>query len=282
MRDDQPRGFNLGGERSMAINLIIVTGVIYVVDMLFGSSNPQLRQGLYLHSDLFQSSWGVWQLLTYGFMHSPSSEPNGIFHVLMNMYGLFLFGRPVEAKYGRIEFLRLYLTMIVFSGAVWLGVQSIFGGVGSVVGASGAVVGIAIIFCLSFPQRRLYLMGLIEIPAWALGIAFITIDLFNAIGIGGENIAWQAHLAGAAFGFLYFWFKWNLGAIFPSRWASSLARLKRKPRLKIHDPEARNKNKDSQADRLLDKVHREGEESLTAKERKILEDYSRRMRQKHQ
>ena len=55
------------------------------------------------------------------------------------------------------------------------------------------------------------------------------------------------------------------------------------PQLKVHDPEVeeRYREMDDEADRLLDKVHREGEASLSEKERRLLEDYSRRMRQKH-
>ncbi len=61
-----------------------------------------------------------------------------------------------------------------------------------------------------------------------------------------------------------------------------LGRLfKRRPDLKVHRPSEYYRDLDEQADRLLEKVHREGESSLSPKERRILEDYSRRMRQKH-
>jgi hypothetical protein len=51
--------------------------------------------------------------------------------------------------------------------------------------------------------------------------------------------------------------------------------------LKLHDPETYYHDLDSEADALLAKIHRLGEDSLTHEERKKLEDYSRRMRQKH-
>jgi hypothetical protein len=60
-------------------------------------------------------------------------------------------------------------------------------------------------------------------------------------------------------------------------------KVKSRPKLKIHDPERDdpNRKQDEEADRILDKVNREGMESLTSKERRILEEYSRRMRKKH-
>jgi hypothetical protein len=59
------------------------------------------------------------------------------------------------------------------------------------------------------------------------------------------------------------------------KWPSS------KPKLKVHQPEERLTVLDEQADAVLDKLHREGIESLSPRERKILEEYSRRMQQKH-
>jgi hypothetical protein len=48
----------------------------------------------------------------------------------------------------------------------------------------------------------------------------------------------------------------------------------------VHDPEAYYEDLDAEADQLLEKVAREGEGSLSARERRVLEAYSRRMRQK--
>ena len=61
----------------------------------------------------------------------------------------------------------------------------------------------------------------------------------------------------------------------------AMKRIKRKPKLRVHDPDADPQTGDSQADALLAKVNREGMDSLTSREKRILEEYSRRMRQKH-
>jgi len=71
-------------------------------------------------------------------------------------------------------------------------------------------------------------------------------------------------------------------------WAQTLKQQYRVVRLDLTgsgltgpDVEDRYEVLDKQADQVLQKLHREGQESLTSKERRILEDYSRRMKQKH-
>ena len=121
-------------------------------------------------------------------------------------------------------------------------------------------------------------MFVLPVPAWVLGVFII---LGNVFGLGSPtNVAYDVHLVGAAFAGAYFYFKWNLGRLVtwpkfsPSKW-------KPKPRLKLHEPENRYADLDRRADRILEKVHREGADTITAEERRILDDYSRRMRQKH-
>ena len=54
------------------------------------------------------------------------------------------------------------------------------------------------------------------------------------------------------------------------------------PRLKVHNPqEPAEDGLESRADEILEKLHRHGEASLSARERRILEEYSRKMKQKH-
>ena len=56
---------------------------------------------------------------------------------------------------------------------------------------------------------------------------------------------------------------------------------KPKPKLRVHDPDEQYSGSDAEGDALLEKVNQRGIDSLTAREKKILEAYSRRMRQKH-
>ena len=93
-------------------------------------------------------------------------------------------------------------------------------------------------------------------------------------------------LVGAAFAIGYYKFGWNLGRLVPSglsgRAAGFRQVFKPKPQLRVHDPdEHASGSDDAEGDALLEKVNRLGIDSLTSRERKTLEDYSRRMRQKH-
>ncbi len=141
---------------------------------------------------------------------------------------------------------------------------------------------IVILFVLNFPRQLLYIWGVLPVPAWALGIFFVVGDLLGfAQGnqAGGVQVANIAHLAGAGFAFIYFRSKLNLGRFVPSRLSEMKGSLFR-PKLRIHDPEKEALDLGRQVDAILEKISREGEDSLTKKERRTLEEASRRYQQR--
>ena len=127
----------------------------------------------------------------------------------------------------------------------------------------------------------LLLFFVIPVPAWVVGILIIVMNVAGANGVGDSHVAYDVHLIGAAFALAYFKFKWNLGSLVPHNLASFTKSLKPKPKLRVHDPDERHSGSDAEGDALLEKVNQHGIDSLTSRERKVLEDYSRRMRQKH-
>jgi hypothetical protein len=92
-----------------------------------------------------------------------------------------------------------------------------------------------------------------------------------------DNVAHSVHLAGAAFAWVYFKAGIKLSPLVPRR---------RRGKLKVHDPdqlppsrtELRMQKLVDQGDAILAKIQQHGEESLTSKERRTLERYSRHMR----
>jgi membrane associated rhomboid family serine protease len=268
-REDDSGGL-LGG-RTMVVNIILFTVGCYVAQLLF----PGIENWLALSSGVITHPWRLGQLLTYGFMH----DRNNIFHVAFNMLFLWFCGREIEAIYGPREFLRVYLTLIVMSGLVWAvsvlpNPQSL-----PLVGASGGVTGIMMLYTLHFPRRLIYIWGVLPVPVWAMMAFFLIGDFMDtAKRLPGDYVAHIAHLAGALFGFIYFRSGWNLGHFVPERWTEILKR----PRLKLHDPEPEEPDLSRQVDQILEKIHRQGEASLTKKERQTLEEASRRYQRRRQ
>ncbi len=205
-------------------------------------------------------------------------DPHDIRHILFNMFGLWLFGTDVEAIYGRSEFVRVYCTAIVLAGLAWAGFAAVSGGP-PLVGASGGIMGVMILFVMHFPRRVFYIWAILPIPAWGLGVMYVAIDLLGA-SHNTDNVAHVAHLAGAAFGGVYFYTGMNLGRLVPRRVSTTLFRLR--PQLRIHDPQEDTRDLGQQVDEILAKISDQGEASLTKKERKTLEEASRRYQRRRE
>lgn len=270
-----------GGQSIVNILLMINIGV-FVADMFTGET---LHAYLGLPSNLVQEPWRVYGLITYGFAHASWGSDTGIWHILMNMFMLWMFGREVESRLGRLEFLRFYLASVLIAGLVWLAyVNLVYPRPGLLVGASGAVWGVVALFIFNDPKRTLLLWFVLPVPAWLI-CAFIIIG--SIVGMRGEShVAHEAHLAGIAFAAAYHYLGWNLGRLSPRGFSLSMPRM-RKPNLRVHHPsetedvESSYRQLEEEGDRILHKIQTQGEESLTDAERQTLERYSRRMRQKH-
>lgn len=266
-------GVHLGSEWSVVGKLIAVNAIVYIATSIFGDD---LRRWLAASPESLTEPWKIWQLLTYGFVHAETPS-----HVIWNMFSLFVFGRDVESVYGRKEFTRIYLVSIVLGGLTFA-VRNLLGSSDAVVvGASGAVTTIILLFCIHFPKRTLLLMFVLPVPAWSIGLLIIVGNVMG-LAAGEANVAFDVHLAGAAFAIAYYKFGWHMGRWTPG-FSGAGKLLKPKPKLKIHEPTGGDpyQSLDAQADQLLAKVKREGVDSLSESERRLLEDYSRRMRQKH-
>lgn len=275
-RDDQSPGVSLG-QHSMVTKIIVVTAAVYLVNAFLPKFD--LMEAMASSAEDLFKPWLWWRFLTSGFAHAP----NDIRHILFNMAGLFFLGRSVETKLGPAEFLRFYLVAIVL-GSLAQALRSYLMHPGAEAwigcyGASGAVFAVVILFVCYYPKATLLVFFVIPAPAWAVGVFYIVISILGANGFGDARVAHDVHLVGVAFGFAYYYFRWNFAGLVPG--GGMLKALKRKPKLRVHDPDADYQARDSQADALLEKVNREGMDSLSAREQKILEEYSRRMRQKH-
>jgi membrane associated rhomboid family serine protease len=280
-RREEPRPF-LSAPRSMVAAIIIVNVALWIADFFTPETGAGrwLSDHLAVHVDTITRPWMWWQFVTYGFAHSPLNFQ----HILFNMLALFFLGPPVERAYGPKEFLRVYLAMVVFAGIVWSGVNAMYGtaGLAQAYGASAAVTGVVVLFALNFPRETILLFFVLPIPAWAFGVLIVVMNLYGEMFDPTSHIAYSMHLAGAAFAFVYYRRQWNFGRLTESLHLSQFS-FRRQPRLRVHQPEEEpeaESDLNREVDRILEKISRQGEASLTAKERKTLETASREYQRK--
>ena len=283
-RDDAEYGYSgpVGSTAWSMISIIIaINVVVFVLDMFTpvtvtdSAGNPiyhLLGQWLALASDRV---YFVWNWLTYGFTHAPMDDPGvGIWHILGNMLTLFFLGRAVEQRMGSQEFLSFYLVAVVASGLGAVVIAWLSGGGVSLVGASGAVTAVVAVFIMWFPNQTLLIWGILPIPAWLLGVLMVASNLGYAFS-ANSHVSWQAHAVGAVFGVLYLKGGWRFGPLGLDRLKDS---FKDRPKLKLHDPDAKALKLQAEADRILAKINQSGENSLTSGERRTLNKYSQSLR----
>ena len=138
----------------------------------------------------------LWQFVTYAFLHG------GLMHIIGNMLFLYIFGNNVNDKLGHIAYISFYLGGAVFSGVGHSLLNS-----APALGASGAVAAVTGAYLVLFPQSLITVLywfifiGTIEIPAiYFIGIKLILVD--NVISRYTPHVAYDAHLAGYAFGII--------------------------------------------------------------------------------
>ena len=212
----------------IVLNLIIINVLVYVAQTLTGG-----LQGSDTATDLFalhhykSTYFQPYQVVTHMFMHG------GFFHLLFNMFALWMFGTMVERVWGAKKFLIFYF--ICGLGAAFFQMGSYAFDWWAVdhailtddvlvqyqqrlreqatVGASGAIMGVLAAFGYLFPNTEMIIFPIpIPIKAkWAI-MGMIALDVFGGVvKVQGDNIAHFAHIGGALIGFLLvlYWNKTN-------------------------------------------------------------------------
>jgi len=212
------RGFN--AIPPVIKNLIIINVLVWLAELTFGEG---FVSALSLH--FYKSpEFGIWQLITYMFLHSPQM----LTHILFNMFGLWMFGSTLENLWGSKRFILFYFIcgigaalMQMAASAIEMNIlmnnlaqgkilqaefiergQDIYNGIA--LGASGAVMGVFAGFAYTFPNTPLFIMFIpIPIKAKYVMIGLILIDLFGGINPKyGGGVAHFAHVGGALIGFI--------------------------------------------------------------------------------
>ncbi len=267
--------------------LLIVNIAVYVMQLITreGVAGGPVTEALILIPQKVLDGQ-VWRLLTHAFLHDPSNP----FHIIFNMWVLWLFGGYMEELYGRWEFLAFYLTAAVMGGLAFMAQAALgwhlpLGLNSAALGASGAVTAVIILCAFHYPNLTILLFFVLPVPIWALAVFQVIQDSFGLLGgRSGANIGFSAHLGGAAFAALYFQMHWRLLTFWPKfrSWKSQRSR----PRLRVFRGEEESREPvpvatippavdvdeqlEAKLDAVLEKVARTGQSSLTDAEKQIL------------
>jgi membrane associated rhomboid family serine protease len=257
-----PRGIT----RAVKYLLLANTG-IFILELawgsqlirLFGLTPVMVRQGF------------IWQPVTYMFLHG------GLFHLLFNMFALWMFGCEIERTWGSREFLKYYFITGIGAGLLTLVLS--FNSRTPTIGASGAIFGILIAFALMFPDRLIYLYFLLPVKAKYVVAFFAVIELLASFGHTSDGIGHFAHLGGMLVGYVYLKADWRFSTFFRlSTFRSRLRNLAHKRRMRAVDKKKeRERRLMDDVDRILEKISQVGYGSLTREEKKILEEASRHL-----
>jgi membrane associated rhomboid family serine protease len=156
---------------------------------------PALEYFLGLNPDLITQKFMFWQFGTYMFLHG------GVFHILINMLMLYMFGNELERLWGTRRFLKYY-----FITGIGAGVCSWIVGIHNpaiTIGASGAIYGLLLAYGITYPNRIVYLNFLFPIKVKWMVLIMGAVAFFSSISGTQTGIAHIAHLGGMLVGYVY-------------------------------------------------------------------------------
>jgi len=207
-------------------NLIILNIIVFIATLINREFMTAEFALFYPTSRYFH--W--WQILTHMFMHG------GFWHILFNMYTLWLFGSVVENIIGSKKFLLFYFICGLGAAGLHLGVeflqmQSFMEGAAlgnnvalqniavikltPTVGASGAIYGVLIGYAMLFPASKMTLLfPPVTLSAKWMVIVFAAIELLTGVTGTVAGVAHFAHLGGMLIGWLMIFYWRKRGKLF--------------------------------------------------------------------
>lgn len=273
------------------VGVFVTVTLINIILQLFNRSAFSLFEWLSLPASFPRFITQPWSIFTYMFMHSD------LMHILFNMLWLFWFGQLFLYFFSAKHLRGLYILGGICGGILYMISFNVFPyfrpiiGISSMVGASASVLAIVLATAYREPnyQVRLLLFGSVRLKYLAL-IVVLTDLLFLTSSNAGGHIA---HIGGALAGL---WFAASLKkGVDVTSWINktldaiqsifSYKPKKRKPKMKVHyandrqkdyDYNARKKVKTEEIDHILDKLKKSGYESLSTEEKKSLFDASKK------
>lgn len=266
-----------GGPGGVLLWLVAINVLVFITDrILTGSTRGNVLSPSRWGWFSLDESWQVWRLVTYQFLHAD------FFHLLGNLIFLWIFGQYMERYWGSKRFLAFYLLSGV-GGAVVYGLVSLVPAVANtapfipLVGASASVFGLMVGCWMKFPKEEIrFILMPFGFTIQLLCGLYLFFNILQVLaGSYGAGSA-TAHLGGALFGFLLM--KWSRVLNLADRLnpqaiqdGVNKGRYERKVKREAHSR--------AEIDRILAKVSEHGLQSLTKKEKKVLQQDTQRLNQ---
>jgi membrane associated rhomboid family serine protease len=169
----------------------------------------------------------LWQLVTYLFLHAPTS----ILHVVFNLLAMWMFGGDIERHWGGRKYLTYWLVCGIGAGLCVTAFGAPRGVVTPTVGASGAIYGLILAYGSIFAERRVLWSFLFPIKARTFAWIFFVIAFVSSLSQPGDGVSHLAHLGGMVVGWLYLKRAWRVDRL----WNEILWRIRRR-RFKVMPP----------------------------------------------
>jgi membrane associated rhomboid family serine protease len=222
----------------------------------------------------------IWRLVTFVFCHDRDNP----FSLVFNMIAVWYLGSSLERMYGSRELLWFYLFSALVCGVIFVcfGLKLFLPA--PLMGANPCVIAMLALFATHFPRQEILFFGLIPMQIRVLLAIYVVVDIYYILrAFSGQgawtSVAYMSELWGAAFGYVYRQQRWRLASIGDhfdlSRLRRTIRRASTARNLKVFQPDVTS-NLDEQVDAILAKIHEHGSESLTDRERSILQRASDR------
>lgn len=236
-------------------NLILINVVVFLTSML----NENIFYYFGLNDYVFKGE--LWRLVSYAFLHA------GFGHLFFNMLGLYMFGSEVVYEIGERNFLKMYIIAVIIGAVLHVAISSIFFKTGLTVGASGGVYAVLTSFAVFNPYAVVYVFFILPLKAWFAVTLFVIFDILGGIS-GRSVVAHFVHIGGAL-----------TGLIFTLIYKGTFYRLLESIKDKLSGS-YRIDVAEEEIDRILDKILIYGVNSLTKEEKRKLDEYSKKARNK--
>ncbi len=237
--------------------LLIANIGVFLVALLIPRVQYHVYQWFQLDARSVGQAVQVWRLVTYQFLH----DPHFVWHIFFNMLGLFMLGPTLERHWGGRRFLLFYLGCGVVGALFYYFLVAVrVLPAGEMVGASGAILGMLAACAILFPHFVVFIF-IFPVPIRIAAVVFSAVYLVTIL-TGGANAGGDAaHLGGMAAGALYVLSQ------------SMRDRLKLKLRAGRWEKRiASQRNLQAEVDYILQKVHDQGLQSLTRREKSTLKE----------